>query len=263
MNRIRIWDKSGKELHLSEYGLQGLRLIVPSPSYEVTNESIPGRNGTVNLGKDLSPRVLSAEFLFEAQDYEQSLSLRDKLYNLFSDKFYIGEVKQPDKRWFVESEPWTPDRINSTTSTFTIPLYAEKGVAESVKNTFNPTMITAQLSGSEAIAYKHSTTTFKIFNGGDVAIDPRYLPLKITYSGASTNLKIKNVTTNEEWAYTGTSSSGNNIILDGIRSTKNGLTIFRDTNKKLISLVPGWNSFQLTGTSGTFEISFDFKFYTL
>jgi hypothetical protein len=106
-------------------------------------------------------------------------------------------------------------------------------------------------------------TEFTLYNAGDVKVDPRQHELVIAYTGASTDLAIKNETTEEEWKYTGTSASGDTIRLDGVRSTKNNLSIFRDTNHKLISLAPGKNEFSLSGTSGNFEITFDFRFKTL
>jgi phage-related protein len=262
MNLIRIWDLDKNEIDIADYGLTGLRLSIPSPSYEVSRESIPGRPGAINLGKDLVPRVLTAEFLVQAQDYDTSLLARDDLYKLFSQPFYIGEIKQPNKRWFVECvDPWTPDRISQETLTIEINLFAEKGVAESVETSLelNP----PQISGSKIQKYKHAASTFEVLNDGDITINPRNHPLIVSYKGASTNLQIKNLTTGDTWTYTGTTTASDTIKLDGIRSTKNGLSIFRNTNKKLITLAPGWNEFELVGASGTFEILFDFRFYTL
>ncbi|PFY60299.1 phage tail protein, partial [Bacillus toyonensis] len=48
-----------------------------------------------------------------------------------------------------------------------------------------------------------------------------------------------------------------------VRSTKNSLSIVRDTNKKAISLKEGINDFEVTGAKGVFSISFDFRFQYL
>jgi len=89
------------------------------------------------------------------------------------------------------------------------------------------------------------------------------LPLKITFTGASSNLTITNQTTGDMWQYTGTTQAGDTITLDGVRSLKNGASIFGQTNRKLITLKSGWNDFAITGATGAFEISFDFRFYYL
>lgn len=270
MNLIRIWDSNNQEVDLSKYGLIGLKLSIPSPSYEVTRETIAGRNGAITLGKDLSPRTLKADFMVTAIDYEDSLLIRDELYYLFSNPFYIGEAKQSGKRWAVEcTTPWNPERLNQVNTIFSLDLFAEKGLAESVGTTLDPFTFdmeywqVGQGLTSDDMKYIHTSNLFDIYNAGNVPVNPRDLELIIEYKGASSNLIIKNETTGDEWTYSGTTTSTDVITLDGIRSTKNSLSIFRNTNKKLITLDPGWNSFRLTGTSGSFEIKFNFRFYTL
>jgi hypothetical protein len=225
----------------------------------------------VTLGRDLEARELTAEFLVRAVDYSDSLLLRDELYSLFSagNTFYIGEERQPGKRWLVEcAEQWTPERVNHRTMTMEIPLICNSGLAESIGTTQDPFTFDADhwqfgqgLTADELI-YTHTGTIFDIYNAG-VRIDPRYMDLVIEYTGASNNLSIQNETTGNLWTYNSASKIGDTIKLDGVRSEKNGLTILRDTNKKLITLEPGWNGFRLSGTTGSFEIKFLFRFYYL
>lgn len=111
--------------------------------------------------------------------------------------------------------------------------------------------------------YEFTTSTFSIYNAGDTTIDPRYYPLLITFVGSSTNLSIKNETTSETWSYTGTTISTDTIKLDGVKSFKGSTSIFANANRKLITLKPGWNDFTITGATGSFTITFDFKFYYL
>jgi hypothetical protein len=271
MSNLKLWDAYGNLIDLTRYSLFGLRLIIPSPSYTSTTESVYGRSGVVNLGKDLQPRNIMAVFRVESVDYSDSLLLRDELYNLFSagNTFYIGEDKQPGKRWLVEcTEQWTPERVNHRTMTTEIPLICNSGLAESIGTTQDPFTFDAELwqfgqdLTAEELVYTHTGTIFDIYNAG-VRIDPRYMDLVIEYTGASNNLNIKNETTGDLWTYNGASNSGDTIKLDGVRSEKNGLTILRDTNKKLISLNHGWNGFRLTGTSGSFQIKFTFRFHFL
>ena len=59
--------------------------------------------------------------------------------------------------------------------------------------------------------------------------------------------RSENKTTGDVWQYMGTSNLNDEIVLEGIRSTKNGLSIFRDTNKRLITIAPGWNEFEIKG----------------
>jgi len=104
-------------------------------------------------------------------------------------------------------------------------------------------------------------TSFSIYNPSDKTIDPRDTSLIITFRGSSTNLTISNNTTGDSWQYTGTTIKSDFITLDGVRALKNDASIFANTNRQLITLVPGWNDFTITGVSGYFEVTFDFRFY--
>lgn len=253
MNLIKMWNKNGQSINLKNYGLTGLALIPEAPSYTPETEQIPGMDGAINLGKQLNPRNLTARFWLQSIDYIDSLVKRDEIYNLFNgeEKFYIGEVKQPHKRWLVESiEPWSPDRINPVTLQFEINLICYSGRAESIgTSTMASTFEHLQDMPVTYTDYEDIyATKFKVYNPG-VTIDPRNINhfLKITYKGNSENLRIRNLTTGDEWAYNGTTNTSDVIVLEGIRSTKNGLSIFRQTNKKLITIAPGWNEFEIVG----------------
>ncbi|WP_431811936.1 phage tail domain-containing protein [Lysinibacillus sp. FW12] len=106
-------------------------------------------------------------------------------------------------------------------------------------------------------------TSFQVYNAGDVPLKTnlRDMLFEIEFRGASNNLSIRNITNSTQWQYN--SSSGPNDVIKletPNRFTKNGSSIFRNTNKKVLILNPGWNSIQITGAS-QFLISFKFKFY--
>jgi hypothetical protein len=102
-----------------------------------------------------------------------------------------------------------------------------------------------------------------IYNAGQFVVDPRERSLKITFTGASTNLQISNMTTGDTWTYSGTTTASDVVLLDGIRSLKNGLTIFSSTNRKLIKMNAGNNYFYISGASGTGTITFEFSYLTI
>ena len=178
------------------------------------------------------------------------------------------DSEQPDKRWKVQSTgEFSPDRIGDN-GEFNIGFISFSPFAESIGTTMDPLTTDNKLwqfgqgLTSDDVSYTHSTSSFSIYNAGDETINPRriHTPLIIEIVGESTNLAIKNKTTGDEWNYTGTTFGTDSIKLNGVRSTKNGLSIFRDTNKKLITIAPGWNEFEVTGAT-SFTISFDFRYY--
>lgn len=266
-----IQRKDGKTYDIADYGLRVVKFKHSSPSYETTREKIEGSNGEVNLGTRTGTGKINVEFKMRAVDHYDYALLRNEIFNLFhsEESFYIIEKIEPGKRWLVEVEQYALDQINFQSANIEIPFTVSSGYAESIGTTQDPFTFDSGLwqigQGliAEEMIYTHSTTSFRIFNAGDVMINPRRLPLLITFIGASTNLKIRNKTTGDEWSYNGTTTSNDIIRLDGIRSTKNSLSIFRDTNRKLITIKKGWNDFEIIGATSPFSISFDFRFYYL
>lgn len=253
MNLITIYDTNGQELDMMALGLTGLKLRIPSPSYETVTQKIDGHSGVIVVDRILQQRNLVAEFVSKANGYIESLALRDHLYNVLGNGrvLYISESSVPMKRWKVYLDGWTPERINVKFHKFEIPLLAWSGTSES----------------TSIFRKKFTTSNFRFKNEGDVVINPRlhsHSETEIEFSGVSSNLVIKNLTTGDEWSWTGTTITGDKIVLKGVRSLKNGSSIFGQTNKKLITLAPGWNSFEIIGTTdGAFEINIRTRFYFL
>jgi hypothetical protein len=270
MNTV-IQRLNGAIYNLEDYGITTRDFAISSPNSRPNSEVIEGRHGAVGLGLVYDVRKINASFYMKAVDYDDYALLRDEVFRIFrtDEPFYVTESRNPGKRWLVKIEsPFTIDQ-QGLYGFFDVEFIADNPFAESLGTTLDPLTFDTELwqigQGviDDGLVYTHNTSTFRIYNIGDTTVNPRQHPLVITYTGASTNLKIKNVTTGEEWAYTGTTSASDTVKLDGIRSTKNGLSIFRDANRKVISLAPGWNDFVLTGASGSFTVSFDFRFYYL
>jgi phage-related protein len=195
--------------------------------------------------------------------------LRDEIIRVIygREPYYIVPEATPGKRWLVEaSDSITPELIGMY-GEFTLSFISDSTYAESIGTTLDPLTFDSELwQIGEGLtvddkSYTQSTTAFSIYNAGDITVDPREFPLVITFKGASTNLSIKNTTTGETWSYTGTTTASDSLKLDGVRMLKNGVvSVFANSNRKLITLAPGWNNFTITGASGAFTISFDFRF---
>lgn len=244
---------------------------IPSASPEIETDKVQNRHGEIRMGKTWGARQLTAECSFFAVDYQDTTLLRSELFHTLMsfDEFYIIVDSEPAKRWKVEvANEFTPSKIGNY-GEFTVTFVCHAGVAESVGTTLTTMSFDVEawqlgqgLTDDDLI-YTQTTSAFQIFNAGDTTVDPRMYPLTITFTGASTNLKIRNNTTGDEWQYTGTTTASDSLVLDGIRSTKNGLSVFRNTNRQVISLAPGWNDFVITGASGALNVKYDFRFYYL
>jgi predicted phage tail component-like protein len=260
---LTVIRKDGTIYDLNDLGIKTRDFIISSPEYRTEYEEIEGADGVIELGTTIGARILTGNFFFTASDVDEYPTLRNEIFRIFlsRDSFYLIDDREPNRKWEVKcNSVFKPDQILQHGS-FDLDFICPKGYAESIDSTLN--MAIVQLSGSTVQKYKHTSTTFEIYNESNVSINPRKLPLIIKYLGASSNLQIKNLTTGDTWSYTGTTISNDTLEINGTRSLKNGVSVFSNTNRKLISLNEGWNEFQLIGTSGTIEITFDFYFYTI
>lgn len=260
---------SSAPVRVSDWGIFVHTFQIDSPFASSETEDLPGRPGSLGMGATLRKRTMRAECTMVALDHYDYELLRNEIFKLFRpDKpFYIIRDAEPGKQWLInEMSVYTPVREQKK-GRFTLEFTSYSPFAQSIGTTQDSFTFDSELwqigQGLliDDLVYKFSTSSFQVYNAGDETVNPRDMDLIIEYKGASTNLSIKNETTGDEWKYTGISNSGDTIKLDGIRTTKNNLSIVRNTNKKLISLAPGWNDFILTGTSGSFEITFDFRFH--
>lgn len=250
LNLIDFHHLNGNKIDMSYFGLTGLKLVIPSPSYRTVTEEIEGRAGIIVLERTLSTRNLIGEFFSQAKTYDESLSIRDGIFNLLGNgqAFYVSENKNPLRRWRVFLEDWTPERMTREVHKFEIPLAATSGTSETIN----------------VIKKAFTTNTFRYKNEGSVTIDPRmHSETEITFKGASSKLRIVNKTTGEEWSWTGDTLSDDVIKLKGVRALKNDVSIYRESNKKLITIISGWNEFEVIGTTGDFELIIRSRFYFL
>ncbi|HHY72706.1 MAG TPA: phage tail family protein [Bacillus bacterium] len=266
---IVLQDLVGNRYNLEEYGIKSLGLIISSPNPIHNTEKIEGRHGHIDMGTTFEGRSLKGRFMLKAKDRLDYLLLRDEIFGLFDGRkfFYLIETDQPKRRWKVKTaSAYDIERITSRVGQFEIQFISPLPFAESFGTTLAPFDFNNELWAvgqgviSEDLKYVYNTPNFSIYNGSDVEIDPRELPLLITFKGASSNLKITNKTTGDGWKLAGTTNASDVIALNGVKSLKNGVSIFGNTNRKILSLAKGFNNFTIEGASN-FEIKFDFRFY--
>ncbi|MEK4501835.1 phage tail family protein [Bacillus sp. FSL R12-0069] len=263
---------NGKRYKLSkETGYIVLKFRPESIKVNKQRESIMGRPPIVT-DKEIEGRPIHTEILFTSYDFFDHVLKRNEFFQILDSRedFYVISSEEPGKRWLVSAESFTPEPVSMTLGRCEIVLYSDSPYAESIGKTNDPMTFDSNLwqIGQGIIAedtkYTHNTTSFRIYNAGDVTIDPKSMPLQIKYIGASNNLAIKNMTTGDVWSYSKEMLPGEWILLDGVKSYKPGTgSIFRSTNWGLITLQPGWNDFVLDGAIGEFTIRFDFRFYYL
>lgn len=253
-----IIERNNTQYDLDELGITTTDFVVSYPEYEHTFEKNDGMNGLIDLGSTIHATSIRGEFYFEAETIENFTEKRDLVFEIFdsSETFYITDTRQSYKRWFVKvNNPFEVEQLLKY-GLFQVEFIAIKGYAESVGTSIQAKTFEhlQELPVTYTDYQDIYATKFKIYNPGQL-IDPRNINhyLKITYKGNSENLRIENKTTGDVWQYMGTSNLNDEIVLEGIRATKNGLSIFRQTNKRLITIAPGWNEFEISGAPDTRE----------
>ena len=115
--------------------------------------------------------------------------------------------------------------------------------------------------GEEHTGFIPAASRFSVFNAGNVTVEPESMKITFNFTGVYTTggFTIRNLTTGEE-VILNRSSNGSHFKMDGMLFSLGAINnVFRDTNRRFISLAPGDNQFEIVG--GTFsQCWFDFKY---
>lgn len=286
---------------LTKYGFPILKVAPVDIIYD--SENIKGRAGRNRVTRYHGIRKLQLKLLVQAADETDSIMLRDKLAEILDDAvdFYIYEqvsrgyaFEFPGESSFKRASDqmewvphlfkrWRVERINNDA----IEWDGLKGTRVIEFETSDlPYAVTPYTSLELAAHHKEwddgliawgmgfewddadptftfASNNFAVTNYGSVAINPRYMPLRIELRGTFVSyVQIENLTTGELFRYDGPLNDGDELVLDGVSFLKNGQYVTGTTNKKLISLNPKENQFVITG-GNVQSITFDFPFYYL
>lgn len=258
-------------------GVLPLDFLVSAIEKERYIENINGIPGNINYGFDYKDREVSLNFWLRHYhgEHDQKL-LKSELYAMLDSQpyFYVSDDKLPTRVLKLAiDEPYLPERINgSNISTLEIkcqiiglPFWQTKYTAQKIEAS-GYTAIEEKYGLADGINvdypnYTFTTKTINVWNGGNVTIDPRNMPLSIKVNSLTSegNFTIFNETTNETFIFkkkippTALNIQGTKVLLGKYN-------YLRDSNRKFISLKPGLN--KLKFMNGEFDnIRIDFSFY--
>jgi len=262
--------KNGRELLISDYSLKLLKYYIPSVSIEHQSTEVDGRDGPIFTSTRFSGRTITAKFMYKAFDYHDYKLFIADINMLFSRKeyFYIIFAPEPGNRWKVRlANSYQPNELLRKVGELEIQFICENIYAESVPTTLDLKEWDIDrwawgmgLDWDEDLAYSFNSNLFTIKNYGNVAVDPRRNDLEITLKGVFNNsVTITNHTTGEVYQLNDSLSSSDELKISGIQSFKNGISVFKNTNKKLLSLAVGVNNFSVSGGT-VHSIVFNFRF---
>ena len=295
---VEIVKQNGQSFRLSDYGVVQ-DFVVHSIDRSVVRDPIDGRSGLQDYGVEIGDRTIEVPMIFKAADLHDYAHLRDELYELLDDSepFYIREMRRPkalqyDFVDFGQKPKWEAQtdneyvngkqykvRLNSTLTPEQRSLSGEISIefvtsgipyAESIYTSLelhdSGYSATAEKYGLvdnidvEKVKYRFTESNFTVYNAGNVTVEPESMELTIQISSATSSgdLTLKNLTTGEEFKLN-KNISGRHISLRGMNILDGTVNAFRDSNRRLISLVPGDNQFEITGATFS-QVWFEFRF---
>ena len=269
-----MYDLNMKEIKFPE-GLIPLDIFVSSIAKERATETIEGRNGIVDYGTNYVDRSVELSMWINSSDTTDYRLLRNELYALFDtgNAFYIEETRVPSRVLKVAvDESFIPDRLTIRNASVEVSCRTLDSVFWESKYTTlelhdSGYSATAEKYGlvdnidDEKVQYRFTGSNFTVYNAGNVTVEPESMLLNIFVSTlqSDNNFTIRNKTTGEEIILNRESNGSHFAIRGMVISFGSFPNIFRSTNRRFISLVPGDNQFEIL--NGTFnEIRFDFKY---
>ena len=270
---FEIYDLNMNKLSFPD-GVVPLEIFVGSISKERITESVEGRSGVIDYGFNYKDRPVDLFFRIKAKDEIDFRLLRSEIYNFFDVGvyFYVAESAVPSRVLkVVVDDTYLPDRLTVEYADFDVTCRTLDSVFWESKYT------TLELHDSgyahsaekyglvdniddEKIKYRFTENNFTVYNAGNVTVEPESMLLHIFVTSATgDSITIKNNTTGESFTLN-RKMNARHIQVNGMIVTDGTTQVFRDTNKRFISLAPGDNS--ITVTDATFnEIRFSFKYY--
>lgn len=269
MHNFKIETPDGMFDLADDFGVMVESFNVSEPNVDYDTEKVDGRSGLILLDRTYGSRTLDVRCSVSVMTPQELPLMMRQLGGLFRKHktFYLLPDSDPGIRWVVSSDgPESKQQVGSF-GEFTLRFTAWQPFAESRGTSLDALeWVGGMWSWGQGLEWgagtaSFTTTSFTVNNAGNVPLDPRQLPFVLTVKGASTDMRIRNLTTGDDWQYFGTTGASDTIRLDGVRPTKSGLAIVRDTNRKLITLAPGANNFTITGMTGAVEATFYFRYY--
>lgn len=236
----------------------------------VNSLEIKGTDGVMMGPSTFGPFKLILRFSYIGEDITDYKLVKTKLRNLLYQRnpYYVVHSDMPGKKYAVYCENNAIEDLTSKFGTFEMTFQVYKGYSESLYKTDQYSLMSDKWQFESGvmpdadIKYKHTRQKFSIYNGSSDTINPRMRhQLKIWIRlKTNTGFKLVNKTTGDVFEYKGKLETNQSFLIDGAYPYIEKERCGRLTNHGLITLVPGYNDFEIWGTVSDFEIQFIFPF---
>ena len=270
-----LYDENMNEIDYP-VGVTPLDILVSSIERERYEETVNGIPGTIDYGFDFKDREITLKFQME--HYHDTFDFRlqrDELYNIFSSNnhLYVSDNLVPtriiklqvDGQFIPERYGYWYSTLEVTGKSVGLPFWQTKYTTQKIEAS-GYTAIEEKYGLADGINvdypnYTFTTKTINVWNGGNVTIDPRNMPLSIKVNSLTSegNFTIFNETTNETFIFK-KKIPPTVLNIQGTKVLLGKYNYLRDSNRKFISLKSGLN--KLKFMNGEFDnIRIDFPFY--
>ncbi|WP_052190967.1 distal tail protein Dit [Staphylococcus sp. ZWU0021] len=269
--RVRFFND--KESYYLDEVIPRIRFLDATEEDVETNVNsleIKGTDGVMMGPSTFGPFKLILRFSYIGEDITDYKLVKTKLRNLLYQRnpYYVVHSDMPGKKYAVYCENNAIEDLTSKFGTFEITFQVYKGYSESLYKTDQYSLMSDKWQFESGvmpdadIKYKHTRQKFSIYNGSSDTINPRMrhqLQIWIRLK-TNTGFKLVNKTTGDVFEYKGKLETNQSFLIDGAYPYIEKERCGRLTNHGLITLVPGYNDFEIWGTVSDFEIQFIFPF---
>lgn len=269
--RVRFFND--KESYYLDEVIPRIRFLDATEEDVETNVNsleIKGTDGVMMGPSTFGPFKLILRFSYIGEDITDYKLVKTKLRNLLYQRnpYYVVHSDMPGKKYAVYCENNAIEDLTSKFGTFEMTFQVCKGYSESLYKTDQYSLMSDKwqfesgVMPDAEIKYKHTRQKFSIYNGSSDTINPRMQhQLKIWIRlKTNTGFKLVNKTTGDVFEYKGKLETNQSFLIDGAYPYIEKERCGRLTNHGLITLVPGYNDFEIWGTVSDFEIQFIFPF---
>lgn len=245
------------------------------PILTTTYTTDTGVDGSVYSTSQISKNVINARFYLTYGDWYDYKMKKHEIAQFFMQKGLYrirsdaepGIVKDVRAGNFTIKNP--EDR--SHVVQFTIPFENPSGVKWSLPYsddlmTYDQNLWQYGMNLPNGIDLKYHFVNqhyFKIWNAGDIMIDPaQKYGLKIVVTGQTGKFDMVNQTTGDEIVYVNGLQPSDQLVWDDMYCYLNGELCTDSTNLAWMRLAPGWNEFKIYGYNKV-DIRFHFRFVYL
>lgn len=238
-----------------------------------TLRTFAGTDGQTVDSTRYETRNITLHFVAHTIDLIDSDLVAEELQRYFASRLpywvvIAGKYGRASMRWLVKAGQVKIIESDDKWALVDVPLVNLSGVAQSVVNSVefetNPNLYGSYgMTLTNAVGYTNTTTSFSIFNPGDIAVDPlqQHHDLTITITGVGKPV-LKNTTNNTSFSFTKALTASDKLELIKVNPYLNGTQDGIDSDHGWIQLEKGMNALTISGLTNP-EIIFDFAWYYL